>query len=158
MRAAMEQPRVQWECPAQIDDRYMSEPIPVRKGRTIDSKLAHMPADLWQGQLFAGSMTLENPRVHLERGFPNYVTDSEREEGARHGVSIRSVFGHIVPDYPVLLAKGLRGIQADADAQRPFVQNSTEEAFLDSVIVATDAVMNYAARLAERCNPCGWFI
>ncbi len=152
VREAMERPPVGWNCPKRIDDQYMSEPIPVRKARAITLKLSKMPIDLWDGQLLAGSMTLENPRVHAEWGFPDYITDDERAEGKRRGISTHSVFGHIVPDYPRLLRKGLRGILADVEAQRGNVQNAEEEAFLDSVAVALEGVMDYAARLADRCE------
>jgi len=148
----MEQPPVGWDCPTRIDDQYMSESIMVRKARAIALKLSRMPTDLWDGQLLAGSMTLEQPRVHAERGFPDYTTEAEREEGRKQGVSIHSVFGHVVPDYPRLLSKGLLGIRAEAEAQRPHAQNDEENAFLDSVIIAVDAVMDYARRLAERCD------
>lgn len=152
VRAAMEQPPVRWECPARIDACFMAEPLAVRKARAIALKLAAMPTELWRGQLFAGSMTLEDPRVHAEWGFPDYVTDAEREAAAAKGLSIHSVFGHVVPDYPTLLAKGLRGIRADAEAQRPFAATPQETAFLDSVAIALDAVMDFAARLAGRCE------
>ncbi len=152
VREAMEAPPVSWDCPKRIDDRHMSEPLPVRKARAIALKLSRMPTDLWEGQLFAGSMTLEEPRLHAERGFPDYTTEAEREEAARRGVSIRSVFGHIVPDYPTLLAKGLRGIRADAEAQRAHAETADENAFLDSVVIAVDAVMDYAERLAAQCE------
>lgn len=152
VRTAMEQPAVKWECPAQIERRYMSEPLPVRKARAIALKLAHMPADLWEEQLFAGSMTLEEPRLHAESGFPQYTTDAERAEAAGRGLTIRSVFGHIVPDYATLLAKGLRGIRADAEAQRAHATAPDELVFLDSVTLAIDAVMAYASRLAGHCE------
>jgi len=152
VRDAMEKPPVGWSCPARIDDKYMSEPIPVRKGRAVALKLSKMPTDLWYGQLFVGSMTLEKPRIHAEWGFPDYITQAEKEDAAKKGVSIHSVFGHIVPDYPKLLNKGLGGILEDVAAQRPNVQNKDEEAFLDSVVVTLEGVMDFAARLAERCD------
>ncbi len=152
VRAAMERPAVTWNGPERIDDRYMSEPLAVRKARAIALKLAHMPADLWNGQLFAGSMTLEEPRLHAEKRFPDYVTEEERQAAAEHGLGISSVFGHIVPDYARLLAKGLRGIRAEAETQRSRVENAQETAFLDSVVLSLDAVMDYAGRLAERCE------
>ncbi len=142
VRDAMEQPPVGWDCPARIDERYMSEPIAVRKARAIALKLSKMPTDLWDGQLFAGCMTLERPRVHAEQGFPEYTA----------GVSPPGCAGHIVPDYPRLLKKGLRGIIADAEAQRANVQNADEEAFLDSVVVALEGVIYFAERLADRCQ------
>jgi formate C-acetyltransferase len=152
VRAAMERPPAPSRCPERIEERHLSEPLPVRKARAIALKLSQMPADLWQGQLFAGSMTLEEPRIHAEWGFPDYATEQERRAAAARGLSIRSVFGHIVPDYPTLLAKGLGGIRAEVERQRPAAQTEEEVAFLDSVVVAIEGVLDYAARLAERCD------
>jgi len=152
VRAAMERPPVRWACPERIDEGHMAEPLPVRKARAIALKLANLPDELWDGQVFAGSMTLEEPRRHAEWGFPDYTTEEERKAAAGRGLSIRSVFGHIVPDYGRLLRKGLRGIRADAETQRAPVQEAGEEAFLDSVVIAIDAVVEHAARLAARCE------
>jgi formate C-acetyltransferase len=152
VRDAMEVPPAGWECPARIDERQMGEPLIVRKARAVATKLSAMPTDLWAGQLIAGSMTLEAPRLHAEWGFPDYVTDDERRAAAARGLSIHSVFGHIVPDYPKLLRKGLSGIRAEADAERAHAQTSDEHAFLDSVAVALQAVMGFAERLAVRCE------
>ncbi len=152
VRDAMEIAPVQWTCPALIDDTRMAEPLPVRKALAVTLKLAHMPTDLWRGQLFAGSMTLEEPRLHAEWGFPDYTTDEERARAAARGLSIHSVFGHIVPNYPSLLSKGLRGIRAEAETALIKVANPDESAFLCSVVVALDGVMAYADRLAERCE------
>jgi pyruvate-formate lyase len=152
VRTAMERLAVTWNGPERIANRYMSEPLAVRKARAIALKLAHMPTDLWAGQLFAGSMTLEEPRIHAEKSFPDYATEAERLAAAEQGLGIHSVFGHIVPDYAALLAKGLRGIRAEAEAQRPHVENPEQSAFLDSVVLALNAVMDLAGRLAERCR------
>ncbi len=152
VRAAMEEPPAAWNCPERIPAEQMDEPLAVRKARAMALKLAHMPLEVWDSQLLAGSMTLESPRIHAEWGFPDYVTNAEREAAAARGLSIRSVFGHIVPDYPRLLAAGLCGIRADAEAQRPHAQTSDEVAFLDSVVIALDAVIDYAERLAQRCG------
>ncbi len=152
MREAMERPPAAAECPARIDDRYMGEPLPVRKARAIALKLSILPTALWGGQLLAGSHTLEEPRLHYEQGFPDYVSPEEAARAKARGLSIHSVFGHIVPDYPRLLAKGLTGILAEAEAQRPLATTPDEHAFLTSVEVALQAVMDYAARLAAHCE------
>ena len=68
VREAMKRPPAAWSCPERIDARHMSEPVAVRKARAIELKLSAMPADLWADQLFAGSMTLEDPRIHAEWG------------------------------------------------------------------------------------------
>ena len=152
VRSAMEEPAVAWECPERLDEQEMSAPIAVRKARAIALKLSRMPTDLWAGQLIAGSMTLESPRVHAEWGFPDYTTPAERRQAERRGLSIHSVFGHVVPDYPSLLRKGLGGIRAEARTQYAHAATDDERAFLDSVTTALDAVSAYAARLAERCD------
>ncbi len=152
VRAAMERPYTAHVWPARIDDRYLPEPLAVRNARALALKLSGMPTDLWAGQLLAGSLTLEEPRVHYERGFPDYTTPEERAAAASLGLGITSVFGHIVPDYPRLLTRGLRGIMAGAEAQRPACTTAAEGAFLDSVVLACGAVIDLAARLADRCE------
>ena len=152
VRAAMERPPVEWGCPRHIADQHMSEPLAVRKARAIALKLSRMPLDLWEGQLFAGSLTLEEPRLHAEWGFPEYTTEAERIRAAERGLSIHSVFGHIVPDYPALLSKGLQGIRAEAQAQRDRARDDGEQAFLDSVVIALEAVLDFSARLSAVCE------
>ena len=151
VRAAMQRPPVAWDGPLQIDEAFLGEPLPVRKARAIARKLSAMPTDLWSGQLLAGSMTLEDPRVHAEWGFPDYLTEAEQALAAERGLGT-GCFGHIVPDYPRLLAWGLGGIRADVGAQRAHVACGAEAAFLDSVVVALDGVTAFAARLAARCD------
>jgi len=150
VRSAMEAPYSNWACPERIDDAHMGEPLPVRKARAIALKLSLMPTDLWDGQLFAGSMTLEQPRVHYERGFPDYTTAAERQAAAQRGLSMTSVFGHIVPDYDRLLSIGLLGIMDCVDAQRARAASREEHVFLHSVRIACRAVIDYAGRLAAR--------
>lgn len=152
VRAAMEQPPCDWACPSRIDNSLMNLPLPVRKAHAVRLKLSQMPTDLWKSQLFAGSMTLEHPRLHAERRFPDYTTAAEREQAGRKGLGIGSVFGHIVPDYPTLLSKGLLRIRAEATEQRQMAKSPEETAFLDSVVIALDAVMAFAERLAQRCD------
>ena len=151
VRAAMERGPVAWECPTRIDDAHTSEPLPLRKARAEALKLAHMPTDLWEGQLFAGSMTLEEPRTHAEWGFPHYLTEAEREEAERLGLSVHC-FGHIVPDYPRLLRVGLLGIRAEAESELARARDDDERAFLNSAIISLNGVIHFAARLTARCE------
>ncbi|MBI2298592.1 MAG: hypothetical protein HYU66_06510 [Armatimonadetes bacterium] len=150
VRAAMERPPVRWDGPARLPDECFSEPLAVRKAAAVALKLAHLPTDLWAGQLFAGSFAFEEPRLHTEWSFPDYLTDEEREEGRRRGLGIHC-FGHIVPDYPRLLRDGLLGIR-DHAARQLAGADEAGRAFLDSVTVAIDGVLCFAVRLAERCE------
>ncbi len=152
VRRAMSRPPERWACPERLPDDQMDAPLAVRKARAIALKLGAMPTDMWYGQLLAGSMTLEEPRLNGEWGFPDYTTEAEREAAAEKGLSIRSVFGHVVPDYPRLLAVGLDGIAADAETRRAVAETDEELAFLDSVGIACRAVVDFAERLALRCD------
>ncbi len=158
VRAAMERPPVDWDCPERIDEQYLPESLPVRKARAIALKLAAMPPELWDGQLIAGSITLEEPRIHAgdprfnaTAGFPDYLTDAERDEVKARGIRL-SCAGHIVPDYPRVLRKGLRGIRSDAEAELSSARDEEEIAFLESTIVAIDGVIHFANCLAEQCE------
>ncbi len=152
VRDAMTLPAQQAALPESLPVEQMDAPLQVRKARALALKLAHMPVELWRDQLLAGSMTLEEPRLHYEYGFPDYATPAERQAAAAQGVSIRSVFGHIVPDYPRLLRLGLPGILAEARAQQPLAADDEERAFLAAVEIALQAVSDYALRLADHCG------
>lgn len=158
VRAAMEVDPIPAACPERLDERFMGEPLIMRKARATAVKLATLPDELWHGQLIAGSHSLESPRLHFEprrpggSGFPDYTTAQEAEEAAKDGKTILSIFGHIVPNYPRLLQRGLRGILAEVDAQRPLARSADESAFLDAVQISLQAVIDYAQRLAARCE------
>lgn len=151
VRAAMYEPSETWQGPPRIDPLDPAEPVIIRKARAIAAKLSAMPTDLWTGQLLAGSMTLETPRLHAERGFPQYLTDEELEEGKLRGLTT-GCFGHIVPDYPTLLAKGFSGILAEVADQRCRAENDSQLAFLDAARVAIGGVLLLAERLARQCE------
>lgn len=146
----MEIPPVVWKCPPRIEPLDPSEPVAVRKAGAISLKLRHMPVDLWKGQLIAGSMTLEKPRIHAEWGFPDYLSAAEHRDARKRGLGIYC-FGHIVPDYPRLLRRGLRDIQAEA--KRLESKNlGPDDGFFSSVVIALDGVMAYAMRLSKHCR------
>ena len=77
----------------------MSEPLGVRKARAMALKLSLMPADLWEGQLFAGAMSLESPRVHYEHGFPDYTTEEERARAAEKGLDLAYLMHDSAPTH-----------------------------------------------------------
>lgn len=151
VRSAMERPPETWVCPREIDPSLMSTPVAVRKAHAIALKLAHMPVQQWDDQLIAGSMTLEHPRLHAESGFPEYLSPTEHANRERRGLTT-GCFGHIVPDYPRLLAVGISGIRDDVSAQRSSARNTAESAFLDSAEIALNGVVVFAERLRQWCE------
>ncbi len=90
-------------------------------------------------------------RVHAEWASRTTSPDAERGAAAERGLSIRSVFGHTVPDSRGAGGRVVRhpGRRRSAAAH---AQSRDEIAFLDSVVIALDAVMDYAKRLAQRCD------
>ncbi|NLF30942.1 MAG: hypothetical protein GX591_08660 [Planctomycetes bacterium] len=151
MREAMKHPPVPAARPARLDPFEEGEPICVRKARAIALKLRTMPLGLWDGQLLAGSLTFESPRVHIDGALPNWLGDAELAEGRRRDLPT-TCFGHIVPDYPTLLEIGLAGLRGRAEVRRHAAADAGEAAFLDSVIIALDGAMAFAERLADHCQ------
>ena len=151
VRDAMEIDPQTWEGPERIEPLNAAEPVAIRKARAIAAKLNALPMGHWDGQLIAGSMTFEKPRLHLEHSFPHYLTDDELEQGRRNQWQT-GCFGHIVPDYPRLLARGLSGIRDDVMDQYAACRDRQERAFLDSAVIALDAVMDLAQRIGDDCE------
>jgi formate C-acetyltransferase len=151
VRDAMDQPRADVPCPQCLPPQLMTLPVPVRKAHAVALKLAAVPAELWRGQLLAGSMAFEDPRRAVHRGLPRYLTEDELCSGRSRGLST-DCFGHIVPNYDRMLRRGLRGIIEDANAQRPLAATDAQRDFLDSVRIAIEGVLLLAARLADRCQ------
>lgn len=151
VRKAMYLEPIEWDCPSAIAQEHRSEPIAVRKARALALKVSAMPDRLWDNQLFAGSLTLEVPRLHCERGFPKYLTREEEHDASARGLGT-GCFGHIVPDYPLLLSEGIAGIKARASASRDKDGNGGKDAFYDSVEIALDGVIAYADSLARACE------
>ena len=150
VRSAMYGDAVVWECPTGDFEIDFSEPIAIRKAKAIAFKLRTMPTDLWDGQLIAGSLTLENPRLHLEKSFPNYLSQEELGKAEAANLTI-GCFGHIVPDYPALLSRGLLAIRRDAEEAKKDTDQD-EQVFLSSVCLAIDGVLAFARRVSDYCR------
>lgn len=159
----MATPRKLWgENLTVMDDPEIArQPLIVRQAHAFDKVMREMPIAFGQDDLFAGRIALEAEPICIGREtashgvFPNYATPEEAAAAAARGVSITSVAGHIVPDYPRLLAVGLSGIKRDALAQlarlaAPPSAPDVEEkrAFLRAVATTLDAVVALAHRWA----------
>jgi formate C-acetyltransferase len=108
-----------WQCPPmEFAEEFVSQPLIVRKARALEKVLTEMPIAIREEELFAGTMVIPgDPPMKVGGSFPNYATEEERAAAAKQGLSIHSVFGHIVPDYWRLLEKGLGGIRRDAETK-----------------------------------------
>ena len=105
---------------AMDDPEVRRQPLVVRQARAFEKVMREMPIGFGEDDIFAGRMALESPPLIVGRGtFPEYATPEEAAAAAAKGLSIKSVYGHIVRDYPRLLSKGLGGIRRDAQPQLP---------------------------------------
>jgi hypothetical protein len=166
VRAAMERPPVPWTCPQAIASQYMGDPLPVRKARAIALKLSVMPTDLWAGQLFAGSMTLEARALHYEHGFPDYVTPAERQRRRARALASARCSATSCRTMGGCSRVGLRGIMEDV-ARRgcpaPRRRRPPRSApFSTRSMIVLQAVIDYAAAARRRtaargaaCYDCG---
>ncbi|MBT3275914.1 MAG: hypothetical protein HN368_22385 [Spirochaetales bacterium] len=150
VRQAMYLTAETWACPEVIKPLDAQTPIAVRKAKALALKVSRMPTQLWDGQLFAGSLTLEEPRLHAEGGFPEYLTPEESKEAEKQGLGT-GCFGHIVPDYPLLLSTGLSGIIDQAEKARLTCGDPEQIVFFESVEIALQGVLDFASRLADQC-------
>ncbi|MCL4534701.1 MAG: hypothetical protein M1370_06020 [Bacteroidetes bacterium] len=132
-------------------------PLIVRKAMAFSHMLASMPVAIGDDELLVGCIpTVYSLRI---RPFPRYATDEEMEKALARGLRPQSVFGHYVPGYPKLLAKGLSGIMDDARkalgrlAKEPASPDKgRKRAFYRAVVICCQGAIAFAhryARLAE---------
>ena len=94
-----------------LDGQTAKLPLIVRKALAEKQKLTLAKIGIWDNQMFAGCYTLKNERLSITAKLPEYASDAEKAEGEKHGFGMYTLFGHISPDYPKLLGKGIAGIR-----------------------------------------------
>ena len=94
--------------------------------------------------------------VIVRTSLPEFASEAEKEKARAEGFAIAGGLSHKTPDYPTLLAKGLRGILSDiADkkaeiARRPDSPEKTEKLLLmEAMEIECQAVIELAHRYAD---------
>ena len=59
---------------------------------------------------------------------------------------------HLIPDYPSVLAKGFKGLEAEFAALKKTARNEEHRDFLDALIVCCEAARGLALRYAEEAE------
>jgi len=130
------------------EEGWKDKPLILRRARAIELQLDHMPVEIEEGELIVGKIPLGN--MWYGTPFPEYVTKEELNEAMRHGIGLRSVWGHYVPHYGKILKQGLEGIQAEAGEKLKTLDDDPDKEkkrhFLEAVILATQAVQKLAVR------------
>jgi pyruvate-formate lyase len=133
------------------------KPVAVRKGLAVKRMLElilELPimasarsGGLSPDELIVGMM----PPFSVGQGkeFVRYLTVEEELSGALNFLNELSPMGHIVPGHGIALEKGLAAMAADARARAQDKGTTADEAaFLESVAISLEAVMEYAAKHA----------
>ncbi len=134
------------------DEDVAKLPLIVRKYMAFEKVLNEMPIRIDDSELIVGNMVMSSSG--LGRFFPDYATEAEKQAAVQKSLSIRSVWGHSVPDYPKALNRGLIGIIKEAKERREQLSVKDPEAeeknsFYEAVIGCCNAVIAFARRYAQ---------
>jgi pyruvate-formate lyase len=125
-------------------EEIVKEPIIIRKAKALEKVLTEMPISISDDELIVGTMRMHT--LGSGNPFPDYATEEEKKEAAVKGTSIKSVWGHSVPDYRKVLSLGFHGIQEEIEGR---IQDSLEEKkkdFYRAARVSCKAVIALARR------------
>lgn len=133
-------------------DDTAQKPLIIRKAIAFEKVLREMPISIGEDELIVGNMIMSSSG--LGRFFPDYATLKEKEAAARKSLSIRSVWGHSVPDYSKVINMGLAGIKVEAKLSLEKLghengRNERKRHFLESVLMCCDAVRDFCHRYAH---------
>jgi len=156
-----------WNCDREILwHRYMfahrDEPIDRRYGGVFGYLADNLPAEINDDELIVGrlkrrDMTPEEEAERKSYGDVNFhgpigravhalVSPEAWESIAEHRHTAGAMTGHMTPDYPLILAKGLYGLRRDVQARLDRARTAQERAFCEAAI----ASLNGGMRLAQR--------
>jgi formate C-acetyltransferase len=153
IRSSMQQPKKTWnEVGSVLDEETILEPLIVRKALAVKQKLNLVPVYLWDGQPVPGSIAFYKEEWMISGRLPKYATDLETAEAGRHGLSVGSIVGHIVPHYPKILSMGVKGIQEQIQERLQTCENQEQRDFCRAAHIAVGGLADFALRYAELCR------
>lgn len=121
-------------------------PVIIRKAMAERQKLERSPVGIWNRQLFAGCFTLREEKIVCTYSLPEYAFPEEIEEGEKHGFGVYSMFGHISPDYPRMLAHGTDGLKKMAQEHMKTAKTEKSRAFLQAACISLEGLEIFANR------------
>ena len=144
-----------WKPENPVNAPFTAElPLLIRRAIATATVLQEMPIEIAEDEILVGK-TARNGII-VCTSLPEFASDTEKEKARAEGFIISGGLSHKTPDYPTLLAKGLRGILIDiadkkADiARRPDSPEKTGKLLLmESMEIECQAVIDLAHRYAE---------
>lgn len=128
------------------------KPLIIRKALAFKKMLTEMPIGIAEGELIVGKIPLGS--VAGGRPFPDYATEEEKKAAANKSLSIKSVWGHIVPDYAKVLNIGLAGLKQEVKQELEKFKDkggSSQEKInlFEAMIICFDSVILFAQRYSK---------
>jgi len=128
------------------------KPLIIRKAYAIKKYLSEMPIKIFPNELIVG-MTAQGT-IGFGVGFIDYATKKEKEDAAKIGLSIKSVWGHSLPDYKKLLDVGISGIRHEIKKKLELIDKSKNEdikkfEFYHAVLICYEGFEQYIQRYEE---------
>jgi formate C-acetyltransferase len=148
-------PQETWRPESLVDDPEIAQqPLQLRRAYATAAVLQHMPIEIAADELIVGKTARDG--IILRTSLPEYAAPAEKEKARAEGFAISGGLSHKTPDYPTLLAKGLRGILKDVEAskaeitRRPDSPEKTEKLlWLEAMQIECQAVIDLAHRYAD---------
>ena len=136
------------------DERMAQQPLLLRRAAAVARVLQGMPIEIADGEILVGKTARDG--IIVRTALPEFALEAEKEKARAEGFGISGGLSHKTPDYPTLLAKGLRGILNEIAgkkaeiALRPDCPDQTEKLlWLESMAVECQAVIDLAHRYAD---------
>ncbi len=144
-----------WKPESLVNDPDAAQlPLLLRRAAATARVLQEMPVEIGEDELLVGKTARGG--IIVRTSLPEFATTAEKEKARAEGFAIAGGLSHKTPDYPTLLARGLRGILTDiagkkADiASRPNSPEKTEKLlFMEAMEIECQAVIHLAQRYAD---------
>ena len=144
---------------------HADEGIGTRYGKTLHDTLERLPVEIGPDELIVGRWLRREPSEQEQAEFDSLGPDTLGEQRSavveplispdahesvaecRHGAG-GAMTGHLTPDYPTILAKGLAGLRDDVAARLKDATGDERDA-LRGMAYALTGAMRYARRYSE---------
>ena len=155
LAAAMLQKQETWKPASLMTDPLSAQlPLLLRRATATARVLQEMPIEIADDELLVGKTARDG--IIVRTALPEFASEAEKEKARAEGFTIAGGLSHKTPDYPSLLARGLRGILNDiADKKgeiscRPDSPEKTEKLrLMEAMEIECQAVIDLARRYAD---------
>lgn len=132
-------------------ERYVNEPLTIRRARALEAVLSGMSLLIREDDLIVGT-----PAGIAQGQLPPDIDEVAWQKCKALNESIgerwfTTSFDHLAPDYHKLVAIGLPGLLAEAQASEQVQRDPARKVFLRSVQIALQAVIDFVRRWQQAC-------